>query len=575
MWYNVNMKMFVQVLCVVFLSFGSLFGEPARVDVVEAFEVDAFAAGTKVFSDRAFRMEPLPQALNGCGYVRTAIDGCTCRVLAPGELICLTPRAGGPSPCSQDEMLSAAGFTCRTDIGEFQLFSRAAENRVRAWSKAVTPGECFTFSKFVCILADAPDPSARPPMNVDVGRQMFMDDLLVAKNTMKRRWHKPTIDPRSPVMRPETELERSNNTKDPQWNAMAAPFSGGVWYDGKEKIYKCYYLAGWADGIAYATSKDGIAWERPDLDGRGNNLAIHTKGMCDSNSVLLDPDCTDGYRWKAFMFDLIESGIPGRQLRGSSVTRSRDGLTWDELVLGTPTGDCSTAFYNPFIRKWVYSIRWGLTEAGRDFGRWRAYAEGADFIRDAQNMQRKRWRLRGVAGGREVNGQELYNFDAVAYESVMIGLGLVYNSPQNSYWDRRGLPKIADLRFGFNAIPTAYDAWRFPHAHDYDFFLEGTRRYGDWNMGYLRSNSAICVVRGDELWFYFSAFAGDPDKKKNCSGIVNRWSGTYGNAAMGIAKLRRDGFCSLSGGTLTTRRLIFTKGDRLWLNRSSRVIFTR
>ncbi len=113
----------------------------------------------------------------------------------------------------------------------------------------------------------------------------------------------------------------------------------------------------------------------------------------------------------------------------------------------------------------------------------------------------------------------------------MIGLALVFNSPQNGYWDRRGLPKIADLRFGFNSIPTERDGWKFPAEDEYDFFLEGTRKYGDWNMGYLRSNSAICIVRGDELWFYFSAPPPPPPPPP-----------------------------------LTTRRLVFSKGDRLWVN---------
>lgn len=557
------------VIGVALLSISRLFAEPAQVDVGGRFEPDAFKPGIRVYLDRSYAASTPPKELLGRAYMRTPIDGCTCKVVADGELICLTPKAGGPSPCSQDDKLKAAGFACIDEIGEFQLFSYEPQNRVRAWRKEVKVGETFVFAKFVCILAQATHPTLPEPINVDVGRQMFMDDLLVAKRTMRRTWNKPEIDPRSPLLKPETELEKSNNTKDPRWNAMAAPFSGGVWYDGKEKIYKCYYLAGWANGIAYATSKDGITWTRPDLDGKGNNLAIHTKGMCDSNSVLLDPDCTDGYRWKAFMFDLLRSDIPGRRNRGASVTRSKDGIVWDELELATQTGDCSTAFYNPFIGKWVFSVRASMNEGGRAFGRWREYAEGSDFIKDAKNMQKRRWRLRGAAGGRENNGQELYNFDAVAYESVMIGLALVYNSPQNNYWDRRGLPKIADLRFGFNSVPAEYDEWQFPTSGVYDFFLEGTRRYGDWNMGYLRSNSAICIVHGDELWIYFSGFAGDPNKQKEFS-AVNQKSGTYANATMGLAKLRRDGFCTLSDGMIRTRRLIFTKGDRLWVNADTR-----
>lgn len=541
------------------------FAELAQVRVVGSVEADVFGMGTAVYVDRTYALVEPPESLAGKPYLRTPIDGFSFVVETPGEVICLTPPAGGSSPCSQDAVLEGSGFTLMRDPGEFQLFGTEKHNRVRPWRKNVSRGERFSFGKFVCLIADVFHPTLREPINIDLGRQLLLDDNLAATNSMKRTWHKPTVDPRSPLLRPETELEKSNNTKDPLWNALSAPFSGGVWYDGRERLYKCWYLAGWADGIAYATSADGLHWTRPDLDGKGNNLTIRTTGLCDSNAVLMDPDPRAEYRWKAFFFDLGKGLSPDRPMLGASVSQSRDGIVWTERVLATKTGDCSTAFFNPFIGKWVYSIRSGMYESGRFLGRWRDYAEGEDFVRDAQSMKPQHWRLRGVAGGREFNGQELYNFDAVAYESVMIGLALVFNSPQNGYWDKRGLPKIADLRFGFNSIPTERDTWKFPAQDEYDFFLEGTRRYGDWNMGYLRSNAAICIVHGDELWFYFSAFAGQPDKRKDFV-HVNRKSGTYANGTMGLARLRRDGFCSLSDGKLTTRRLVFSQGDRLWVN---------
>ena len=550
---------------------------PAMVQVDGDFSVDEFKLKSFVFADRGYRIAMVPQELAERPLLRTRIDGFVCTVTEPGELICLTPAADGPSPCSQDAALSGYGFELMAKPCEFQLFGTEACDRVRAWRKVVKAGEKFTFRKFACLLAQEARPIPKEPINIDLGRQLFLDDNLVEIRTMKRKWIEPTIDPRSPVLKPETELERSNNTKDPNWNALAAPFSGGVWYDGQDKLYKCWYLAGWANGIAYATSMDGITWIRPDLDGKGNNLTYRTRGMCDSNAILLDPDCIDGYRWKGFAFDLgrapgpLDNPTTERRMMGASVAVSKDGIHWTEPEQASQTGDRTTAFYNPFIRKWVYSVRRSRTENGLQMGRWRNYAEGDDFIRDAKNMKCRGWRLKGSAGGRQVNGQELYNFDAVAYESVMIGLALIYNSPQNTYWDKRGLPKIADLKFGFNTMPAEYDNWQFPWINEHDgFFLSGTRKYGDWNMGYLQSNSAICIVQGDELWFYFTAFAGQPDKPKEFSD-VNHKSGTYANGTMGIAKLRRDGFCSLSDGTITTRRLVFTRGDRLWINADVRL----
>ena len=48
--------------------------------------------------------------------------------------------------------------------------------------------------------------SVERPVDIDLGRQLFLDDVLFEKNTMTRAWHKPVDDPRNPVMKPETPL---------------------------------------------------------------------------------------------------------------------------------------------------------------------------------------------------------------------------------------------------------------------------------------------------------------------------------------------------------------------------------
>ena len=88
---------------------------------------------------------------------------------------------------------------------------------------------------------------------------------------MKRTWHKPANDPRNPVLKPETPLEKGGADGR---NAAAVPHFGGVWYDGTDNFYKCFYCAGWSDGLAYATSKDGIVWERPKLQPEGGGPFI-------------------------------------------------------------------------------------------------------------------------------------------------------------------------------------------------------------------------------------------------------------------------------------------------------------
>ena len=67
---------------------------------------------------------------------------------------------------------------------------------------------------------------------------------------------------------------------------VAAPFSGGVWFDPEDQLFKTWYMAGWMKSLAYATSTDGIHWERPALDVvEGTNATLEDMGHLDSTLV--------------------------------------------------------------------------------------------------------------------------------------------------------------------------------------------------------------------------------------------------------------------------------------------------
>ena len=396
------------------------------------------------------------------------------------------------------------------------------------------------------------------PYNVDIGRQLFLDDKLLAENKAKRTWHRPIKDARSPVLKPETFLEKGGKNG---WNPMACPFVGGVWYDGAERLYKCFYNAGWADGVAYAFSKDGLSWTRPKLDGDGGNLVFACQGCRDQSSVIFDPEALDGYRFKSYL-----TVGEGGKLRGE-VRRSKDGVSWEKPSLSGTTGDATSIFYDPFSRYFCFSSRsWNETE-----GRTRDLAFDSDFVSGARDLPRKaRWLNDAVGGGKDKSGYELYNMDCVAYESVMIGLTQVMKQPQNDHWSKLGIPKSTFLRFGF-ARPDNVWKWTYPKFDETpdNAFIDQTRKYGDWDMGYLRSNSGVCIVLDDEIRFYYTGFAGDKAKADKGRQSIHT-NGMYANGTMGFATLRRDGFCSLCDGTVTKRPLVFTKGDRLWLNVDAR-----
>src|SRR5262249_29801202 len=115
---------------------------------------------------------------------------------------------------------------------------------------------------------------------IDVGRQLFVDDFLIADTNLKRTHHLPTYYAKNPVL------------------TGGMVFSDGVWYDPKDKIFKMWYLT--KGGTAYATSKDGLTWDKPELDVlKGTNLVETSRR--DSSTVWIDLEEKDpAKRYKMF-----------------------------------------------------------------------------------------------------------------------------------------------------------------------------------------------------------------------------------------------------------------------------------
>ena len=140
---------------------------------------------------------------------------------------------------------------------------------------------------------------------------------------------------------------------------VAAPFSDGCFFDPKDQLFKMWYMAGWFDGTALATSKDGIHWDRPNLDVvPGTNLVLPPGESRDGVSVWIDHEASDpSERYKMYRFERI--GTLGEKLvKGAGyILTSEDGIHWNWRGKIGKTGDNSTFFYNPFRKKWVFTVR--------------------------------------------------------------------------------------------------------------------------------------------------------------------------------------------------------------------------
>ncbi|NOX53549.1 MAG: glycosyl hydrolase family 32 [Planctomycetes bacterium] len=372
-----------------------------------------------------------------------------------------------------------------------------------------------------------------PPAVIDisVGRQLFVDDFLIEQSTLKRTFHQARYFEGNPVLKPDEPWE--TRTKP---NPCAMVFSDGVWYDPKDHLFKMWYMAGYVAGTAYATSDDGIHWEKPRLNVvPGTNLV--QQGWRDSSTVWLDH--TTKVPEQRFKMGYYTRG-------GWVVCTSPDGIHWSEPVRGGPTGDRTTFFYNPFLKRWVFSLRAGLP----GFGRARRYWEADGFLQGAHwtGGQPVLWTAADSADPARPDLKtrpQLYNLDCVAYESVLLGLFTIWRGQPKD----RAKPNEICLGFSRDGFH-----WHRPSRRA---FIPVSERYGDWNWGNVQSAGGCCLVVGDELRFYVSGRAGI------------RGSRSSGVCSTGLAILRRDGFASMDAttktGTLTTRPLRFS-GRYLFVN---------
>ena len=399
---------------------------------------------------------------------------------------------------------------------------------------------------------------------VSVGRQLFVDDFLIEKTDLVPNYHKAKKYEGNPVLSPVMPWETEGLP-------VACPKSGGVWYDEDEKIFKMWYEASWCRNMCYATSQDGINWNREDIGiVKGTNIILpykHQRGddpipfpndptylRPDSTTVWIDKDAPKEERYKLFLRN-PGGGYPG------IIGISGDGINFRDFSYTTLIGDRSTVFYNPFRKKWVHSVR--SQDWHGVFERCRIYYECDGFM-DAASWDRSKQHYWMRVDEKDLPHPEigekphLYNVDCVGYESIMLGMFQILYGPDNNTCAKEGRPKITEL------IPMySRDGYHFSRPSR-ESIINASIKEGTWDRGYIQSVGGVTVINGDELFIYYIGFSGDASKSADEESHSN---GMYSGGATGIAKLRRDGFVSMDGkGTLLTRKICFTDKKTMHIN---------
>ena len=253
----------------------------------------------------------------------------------------------------------------------------------------------------------------------------------------------------------------------------------------------------------YAESKDGKNWVKPSLGVFGNTNIVDTFNR-DASTIWLDKQEKDpSKRYKFFNVEKRPSDKRWQYV----LKYSADGIHWSESVVQSgDIGDRSTAFYNPFTKKWILSMRFGTPVSGRS----RSYAENRDpellvsmahtirtdvpdknivFWFTPDDKEPRNPTFPDVAPG-------IYNFDAIPYESIMLGFYSVWQGPENNIAKQLGVQKRNEILLGYSR-----DGFHFSRPSHKQFMAVNEIK-GAWNYGNMQSINGVPLIVGDSLYFY-------------------------------------------------------------------------
>jgi len=408
-----------------------------------------------------------------------------------------------------------------------------------------------------------------PPVQLDYGTELFVDDLLIdTMRGVKRTLH-PGTKLEKPVLTPEMPWEQGGANKSERLNLY-----GTVMFDEHMDKYRMWYMCRMGplhghtipglyvprpglgqkatfmdsrqdkygrvfadndrgDLTCYAESSDGLTWTRPNLgifsfDGnRENNIVWDLHGAC----VFKDEDALDPeQRYKAIGFC--------RRYRNIFLLTSSDGIRWDDSKWLKPL--LARDNEGPF--NVVYDAKEGI---------FRAYSHGRDTDKDKRRMVyysesqclSGTWReltpmLHADAQDDRVGEQkygairaEIHNMSAFRYHNIHLGIiGMLYVTGP-------GVPGMpVDGHINAQLVHSRDGVcWRQFDREGSPIILRGED--GSWDWGMIMGTAREPIICDDKIHWYY-----------NGTQLTHGVALEKRVAAIGRATWRLDGFVSLDAG---------------------------
>jgi hypothetical protein len=395
-------------------------------------------------------------------------------------------------------------------------------------------------------------------------RHLFLDlhDVTQVEG-LYRRLHVPRRHAANPIL----------VGQDP-WERFASLY-GTVLRDPRDGLFKMWYLTGPQSDdfvqirgrralgnctlLAYAESRDGIHWVKPELNqvdfagSTANNLIDVGRSNCEGFAVLYDERDEDpSRRFKSFYWEHggLETFVEheGRLVWGQGdgdgmwVSFSPDGVHWQNCaanpVIAKGSDTTQSLVWDERLRQYVAFGRMGA--GGRKIAR-STSVDGVDFAEP---------QLVFSPDELDEEGTQFYGMPLNIYEGVYIGMLWVY---------REGVDGRIDT-----SLATSRDGVHWQRVLDRQTFLPLGPR-GSWEDGMVRVSQNYIVV-GDEIYFYYGGVQGEHAGRKFKQ--VDRTE----QPALGLAILRRDGFVSFVAGEeegMLLSKPLVVEGAELHVNATS------
>ena len=381
--------------------------------------------------------------------------------------------------------------------------------------------------------------------------QLCLDDYLIQeKSGVVRRYHPFEKHASNPVLKP-----------DQPWEGEVAYLFGSVFPNESRTGYRMWYHTHRGYRNLYATSKDGVHWVKPELGiaefngSRANNIFIERPKESHLPIIIHTPWETDpnrGYKLIYYDYGRTDAKHPVSGFYGAY---SPDGIHWSkelpEPILPDP-GDVGNFVWDPNRSRYIgYAKIFAAVRGFRrrsigftstsDFEHW----PPTELVLTPDEVD-DRW----VESDRQHT--DFYGLAAFPYESMYLGFLWVFRITEGTNDGPIHL-ELVSSRDGIR--------WKRQEGDRPPMLALGSA--GRWDGGMLHTATQP-LVSGDTINLFYGA-----SDQTHESSIAGGW----GNCAIGLATLRKDGFASLDAGaeiaTITTRPIDSLQG-RLYLNADAR-----